>query len=102
MSKNKNAKQIPASATTKAFQLPYSCTCSKCGAKKAVRHEVLLKRMQKFAGSVQERHEALSAVYLCQDCRREAKMAALEAAGVFVAVSPADIGAKVKEALSRR
>jgi len=30
------------------------------------------------------------------------KMAALEAAGVFVAVSPADIGAKVKEALSRR
>jgi len=29
------------------------------------------------------------------------KMDALQAAGVYVAVSPADIGAKVKEALSR-
>lgn len=68
-----------AEAPKKSFQLPYKITCSKCGAQKAVRHEVLLKRLVAFKGTIEERYNAYAKVCTCQNCRREIKNAALEA-----------------------
>lgn len=61
------------------FKLPYKVTCARCGATKAVRHEVLLKRLAKYEGSLEERFNTNQAEYLCQSCRREAKQAEIEA-----------------------
>jgi len=61
------------------FKLPYQVTCSKCGAKKAVRHEVLLKRLAKYEGTLEERFNANQAEYLCQSCRAEKRNAEIEA-----------------------
>ena len=70
----------PAEASAKkAFGLPYKVTCSKCGAVKAVRHEVLLKRLVGFKGTLEERFNQHIAGYKCQGCKREAKNAAIEA-----------------------
>jgi len=63
----------------KSFALPYKITCSHCGTQKAVRHEVLLKRLVAFKGSIEDRYNAYAKVCTCQNCRREAKNAALEA-----------------------
>ena len=71
--------EAPAETTKKAFQLPYKVTCSKCGAVKAVRHEVLLKRLVPFKGTLEERFNAHIAGYKCQSCRREDKVKAMEA-----------------------
>lgn len=73
------APEAPAETTKKAFSLPYKVTCSKCGAVKAVRHEVLLKRLVGFKGTLEERFNAHIASYKCQSCRREDKVKALEA-----------------------
>jgi uncharacterized UBP type Zn finger protein len=64
--------------TTSTFKLPYKVTCSKCGSVKAVRHEVLLKRLMKYKGSLEERFAANQAEYLCQSCKGQAKLAELE------------------------
>ena len=71
-------KNTETQATTSTFQLPYSVTCSVCGAKKAVRHEVLLKRLVKHKGTLEERFIAETATYKCQNCRRADKMKQLE------------------------
>ena len=75
------AETAPAEApvSKKAFQLPYKVTCSKCGSVKAVRHEVLLKRLVGFKGTLEERFNAHIAVYKCQICKRDDKNAAIEA-----------------------
>lgn len=62
-----------------AFKLPYKVTCARCGAVKAVRHEVLLKRLAKYEGTLEERFNANQAEYLCQSCRAESRIAAQEA-----------------------
>lgn len=75
-----NESSTTTTATTTTFKLPYKVTCSHCGATKAVRHEVLLKRLAKAEGSsIQERFENHIADYLCQECRRNAKLAAMQA-----------------------
>ncbi len=71
--------EAPAETPKKAFQLPYKVTCSNCGAVKAVRHEVLLKRLVGFKGTLEERFNAHIAGYQCQSCRRAAKLKAVEA-----------------------
>ena len=63
----------------KPFALPYKITCSRCGSVKAVRHEVLLKRLVPFKGTIEERYNEYAKVCSCQNCRRELKNAALEA-----------------------
>ena len=75
----KNNTQATPSTPTEAFRLPYEVTCSVCGAKKAVRHEVLLKRLVKHKGTLEERFIAETATYKCQNCRRADKMKQLEA-----------------------
>ncbi len=56
------------------FKLPYQVTCSKCGSKKAVRHEVLLKRLAKHEGTLDERLQAELNTYVCQSCRSSSKI----------------------------
>lgn len=74
------APEAPAETTKKAFSLPYKVTCSKCGAVKAVRHEVLLKRLATAKGAtLEERFNNHIAGYKCQACKREDKVKALEA-----------------------
>lgn len=69
-----------AKASPKAFSLPYKVTCSKCGAVKAVRHEVLLKRLVGVPGNtLEERFQNHIAGYKCQVCKREEKNAAIQA-----------------------
>lgn len=72
---------LPATAaeTKKPFALPYKVTCSQCGAVKAVRHEVLLKRLVGFKGTLEERFNQHILVYKCQGCKRDAKLKAVEA-----------------------
>lgn len=72
-------QEINKSETAKSFSLPYKITCSKCGAVKAVRHEVLLKRLVAFKGTIEERYNAYAKVCTCQNCRREIKLKAIEA-----------------------
>lgn len=70
------AEVIPAK---KAFSLPYKVTCSKCGAVKAVRQEVLLKRLVNVPGAnLEERFSNHIATYKCQDCKRVERLAELE------------------------
>ena len=73
------APEAPAETTKKAFSLPYKVTCSKCGAVKAVRHEVLLKRLVGFKGTLEERFNQHIAGYKCQGCKRDEKNAAIQA-----------------------
>jgi len=60
------------------FKLPYKVTCSKCGAELAVRHEVLLKRLVKYSGTLEERFIANQKEYKCQKCRASDRLAVLE------------------------
>lgn len=64
--------------TQNTFKLPYKVTCSHCGAELAVRHEVLLKRLVKYSGTLEERFKANQAEYKCQKCRQQDKLAILE------------------------
>jgi len=65
--------------TTKSvFSLPYKVVCSKCGSEKMVRHEVLLKRLVKYEGTLEERFNQNQSEYLCQNCKREDKLKELE------------------------
>ena len=74
------AAAAPAESVKKPFALPYKVTCSKCGAVKAVRHEVLLKRLATAKGAtLEERFNNHIAGYKCQACKREDKVKALEA-----------------------
>jgi len=78
MSENQN--EVPVvEVAKKSFQLPYKVKCSVCGKEKAVRHEVLLKRLVSFKGTIEERFNLHIAAYKCQDCKRDAKMKELEA-----------------------
>ena len=83
MKKNEEVQapvEVTPETTKKAFQLPYKVTCSVGGKEKAVRHEVLLKRMQGTKGNtLQEVFENHIKTYKCQECKREAKNAELEA-----------------------
>ncbi len=65
--------------TKKPFALPYKITCSRCGTQKAVRHEVLLKRLVGFKGTVEERYNEYAKTCTCQSCRRDIKLKAIEA-----------------------
>lgn len=76
---NTDASVSEVSTSPKTFSLPYKVTCSICGAQKAVRHEVLLKRLVGFKGTLEERYNAYAKVCSCQNCRREAKLRAIEA-----------------------
>lgn len=69
-------------AAPKAWSLPYKVTCSVSGAVKAVRHEVLMKRLDnpKYTGTLQERFEQHMKDYKCADVRRAERNALKEAA----------------------
>lgn len=82
------ASPVENAETKKPFALPYKVTCSNCGAVKAVRHEVLLKRLVGFKGTLEERFTQHIAGYKCQGCKRDAKNAAIEAE--LAAKTPAD------------
>lgn len=72
--------EIDSASPKTSFSLPYKVTCSICGAQKAVRHEVLLKRLVAFKGNtLEERYSAYAKVCSCQLCRRTAKLQAIEA-----------------------
>ena len=43
-----------------------------------VRHEVLLKRLVKYEGTLEERFNQNQSEYLCQNCKREDKLKELE------------------------
>lgn len=66
----------------KAWSLPYKVKCSVSGAVKAVRHEVLLKRLDnpKYHGTLRERFEQHMKDYKCADVRRAERNALKEAA----------------------
>lgn len=64
--------------TQNTFKLPYKVTCSHCGAELAVRHEVLLKRLVKYSGTLEERFIANQKEYKCQKCRASDRLAVLE------------------------
>ena len=79
--KNNEEVQAPVAVETtkKPFHLPYKVKCSVCGKEKAVRQEVLLKRLVGFKGTLEERFNLHIQAYKCQDCKRDAKMKEIEA-----------------------
>lgn len=79
MNTQNTTKSEVSASNPKAFSLPYKITCSRCGTQKAVRHEVLLKRLVGFKGTLEERFAAYAKVCTCQNCRREIKNATIEA-----------------------
>lgn len=62
----------------KLFTLPYKVICNHCKSEKMVRHDVLLKRLMKHKGTLQERFIAETKTYLCQNCKRIEKNKELE------------------------
>ena len=60
------------------FTLPYKVICNRCKSEKMVRHDVLLKRLMKHKGTLQERFIAETKTYLCQNCKRIEKNKELE------------------------
>ncbi len=82
MKKNEVQVEVPVveeTTTKKSFHLPYKVKCSVCGKEKAVRQEVLLKRLVGFKGTLEERFNAHILIYKCQECKRDAKMKEIEA-----------------------
>ena len=55
-------------------KLPYKVKCTNCGSVKAVRHDVLLKRLMKHEGSLEERLQKELETYVCQSCRSSSKI----------------------------
>lgn len=74
----KKNEEVKVEESTKSFSLPYKVKCSVCGKEKAVRHEVLIKRLVGLKGTLQERFELHIQSYKCQDCKRTAKMKEIE------------------------
>ena len=76
---NQNEVQaVEVKSEVKSFSLPYKVKCSVCGKEKAVRHEVLIKRLVGLKGTLQERFDLHIQSYKCQDCKRAAKMKEIE------------------------
>ena len=72
--------EIDSASPKTSFSLPYKVTCSICGAQKAVRHEVLLKRLVGFKGNtLEERYNEYAKTCTCQSYRRDIKLKAIEA-----------------------
>lgn len=78
----------------KAWSLPYKVTCSQCGAVKAVRHEVLLKRLEGVPGANdEERFNNHILTYKCAACRKVEREAAKAAAAEAKAAAKAEASA---------
>ena len=73
-----NQNEVQVVESKKSFSLPYKVKCSVCGKEKAVRQEVLLKRLVGLKGTIEERFNLHIQSYKCQDCKREVKMKELE------------------------
>jgi hypothetical protein len=56
------------------IDLPNKIYCPKCESVKAVRHDVLLKRLMKHEGSLEERLQKELETYVCQSCRSSSKI----------------------------
>ena len=98
MSKKQKTDAAAPTETTpkapKAFQLPYKVTCSQCGAVKAVRHEVLLKRLEGVPGANdEERFNNHILTYKCAACRKVEREAAKAAAAEAKAAAKAEASA---------
>ena len=70
--------KVEVETTTPKFHLPYKVKCSVCGKEKSVRHEVLLKRLVPYKGTIEERFNLHIVSYKCQDCKRDIKMKEIE------------------------
>lgn len=73
---NKKTKQQRRTkmTNTNTIKLPYKVKCTQCGSVKAVRHDVLLKRLVKHEGTLEERLNKELETYVCQSCKSAAKL----------------------------
>ena len=92
--KNETTDTPVAEKPAKPWSLPYKVTCSQCGAVKAVRHEVLLKRLEGVPGANdEERFNNHILTYKCSACRKVEREAAKAAAAEAKAAVKADASA---------